>query len=490
MRSAAFVSTSAGASAAAGRALARGWYESAFGLLLIGVMLLSTLDEAALAPLGRGLLLGSVLLLIVVNAGAAVGVYIAAALLFSVHVSAGRISWVQRPDNFALLFLTLYLVGGRWFSRQAGTFGTTALTITLLLLTTLAHLVALVGVQWFWLTWFARMFGIPLAMYVLLRRAALSPREVRALLVMVAALGIYMAVVSLLEVGGLYGLIVPPWIASPSFNPTFGDARIGGLEMQPEWNALNLSLAFCVLLLLRIQQGGRARLGWIAGSVLCLLAIYFCYTRAAYLGLLLAGVPLFWERSAKAGVTLRRRVLFLTGAVSFVMFVLFFPSQVLQSRVADTSNVFFRLNVWAAALGMLTHHPLFGVGFGQFAAHMGSYVRDLGWIPALGRYQTGTIAHNTFLSVAAELGLVGLTLYLLTIRGVFRDARNAAGAAWGQAGRTWVAGFTLVYFVNVQFITAHELTPNLLYFGTLGAVAGMRGIGGRARARAITSTSP
>ena len=37
-----------------------------------------------------------------------------------------------------------------------------------------------------------------------------------------------------------------------------------------------------------------------------------------------------------------------------------------------------------------------------------------------------------------------------------------------------VAGFTLVYFVNVQFITAHALVPNALYFGVLGAIAGMR----------------
>jgi O-antigen ligase len=128
---------------------------------------------------------------------------------------------------------------------------------------------------------------------------------------------------------------------------------------------------------------------------------------------------------------------------------------------------------------MVKEHPLFGVGFGQFTGHMRSFLRDLDWIPSLSAYQGGTLAHNTTLTVAAELGLVGLTLYLFTIRGAFRAARDAAGAAWGEAGRTWVAGFTLVYLVNIQFITAHELITNLLYFCVMGAIAGMRDPGGR-----------
>jgi O-antigen ligase len=461
------------------RVLTRAGYEGFFGLLLVALMLLSTLDEAALAPVGRALLLGCIALLTVVNAGAAVGVYIAAALLFSVHASNGNISWVQRPDNFALLFLAFYLLAARGFTRSAGTFGWTAVAVGLLLVTAFIHLILLVGVEWFWSTWFARMFAIPLGLFVLLRRAALSLREVRALILIVAVLAIYLAAISMLQVVGLYGLMIPPWIGDPQFNPLYGEPRVGGVAMQPEWNALQISLAFCVLLLRLGQRETRNRVGWLAGGGLCLLAIYFCYTRGAFLGLLVGGVPLFWLRSAAAGVTLRRRVVFLACVLGFAAFVVFFPSKFLQSRVSDTSNVYFRLNVWAAGLGMLKEHPLFGVGFGQFTGHMRSFLRDLDWIPSLSAYQAGTLAHNTTLSVAAELGLVGLTLYLFILWDVFRAAREAAGTVWGEAGRTWVTGFTLVYLVNIQFITAHELTTNLLYFAVIGAIAGMRDTGTR-----------
>ena len=461
--------------------LARPAYEGVFGLLLLAMLLVSTLDEAA-APLMRGVVLVCFALLMIVNMGAALGVYIGAALLFSVHHFQGQGSWVDRPDNYALLLLTFYLVAWRCFDRSSGTFGSTAVAVVLLLVTTLIHLIWLVGIDGYWLTWFARMFAIPLGLFVLLRRAALSARELRALILIVSVLGIYLAAVSVLEEAGWYSLIIPPWLGDPNFNPELGSPRVGGLAMQAEWNALEISLGFCVLLLHLNQRQIRVRVGLLAWAGLCLLAVYFTYTRGAWLALLLGGVPLFWQRSAAAGVTLRRRVLFLAGVLGFAAIVLFFPSELLQSRVSDTGNVYFRFNMWAAGLTMLIAHPLFGVGFGQFAGHSSSFQRDLAWIPPLSA-EGGALAHNTLITVAGELGVVGLMLYLLVSRDVFRAGWAAAGATWGQAGRTWVAGFTIVYFVNVQFITAHELIPNILYFGVMGAIAGMgKSSGGPARA--------
>jgi O-antigen ligase len=456
------------------QARARPAYEGLLGLLLVGLLLLSTLDETALAPVGRGLLLVCFALLTIVNAGAALGVYIGAAVVFSVHHYEGQGSWVQRPDNYALLFLWLYLIAGRCFTRSAGTFGSTAAVIGALIVTAVVHLVAIVGADGYWLAWFSRMFVIPLGLFVLLRRAALSDREMRALLLIVAALGVYMAVVSLLEVLNWRALIVPPWLADPELNATVGWERAGGLAMQPEWNALDLSLTLCVLLLRLDQRMTRASAAWLAAGALSLLAIFFTYTRAAWAGLLVGGVPLFWQMSGARGATTKRRAIFISCALGFAAFVLFFPTEVLRSRAGDSGTVFFRFRVWAAGFDMLMTHPFFGVGFGQFGSHVSYFLRELAWLPTPAGPNGATIAHNTFLSVAAELGLVGLVLYVLTIYGVFKSARQTAGNAWGLRGQSWVAGFTLVYHVNVQFVTAHWLTPNILYFGIMGAIAGMQ----------------
>jgi O-antigen ligase len=454
--------------------------EALFGLWLVALLLLSTVDDA-LASWARTLFLGGFAVLTVINAGAGAAVYIAAAMLFSVHHGGSNFSFVERPDNFSFLFLSGYLFAARCFNRSAKRLGTTEAAVALLVLTSVLHLVALVGAQWFWFAWFARMFGIPLVLFVLLRRAALSTRELRAMLLILAVVTVYAAVVTVLEVLGLYSLVLPPWVADPDFNPIFGAWRVGGLAMQAEWNSLQLSLGLCLVLLFLSQAGWGGRVGWVASAGLCLVAIYFCYTRAAFLGLLVAGMPLFWQRAEAAGTTVRRRVLFIAGAVGLAAFLLFFPSAALQGRMSDTGNVYFRLNIWAAALGMVKAQPLFGVGFGHFSWKMMPYLRDLEVIPTLGPYAQGSLAHNTFLSVAAELGLVGLALYSWIIWGSFKAALASARALWGTLGGTWLAGFALVYFVNVQFVTAHVLVPNAIYFGVLGAIAGVRIANGSTR---------
>jgi O-antigen ligase len=465
--------------------LERPEYEGAFGLLLLGLLLISTLDETV-APIAIGLVLVSSALLTVVNAGAALGVYIGAAAVFSVHNYSGQGSWVQRPDNYMFLLLVFYLTAARCFGRSAGTLGKTATYIVLLLVTAFVHLIAILGMaqmgtvmNQYLIAWFLRAIVMPLVLFIVLRRAALAPREVRALLLIVAVLAIYHATVSLLEVLGWHGLLLPRWLADPDFNVAFGSPRVGGLAMQPEWNAIDISLAFCVLLLRVDVVRGLGRGAWLAGAGLCLLAIYFTYTRAAWLGLLVGGVPLFWHMSGTKGVTVRRRIFFLAGVLGFAILVLFFPSDVLRSRASDADTVYFRFSVWLAGLQMMLQNPFFGVGFGQFGPHVGSYIRDLAWIPPTTAAQEGSLAHNTFLSVGAEFGLIGLALYLLALSGIYKAARSAAVSAWGHRGQSWVAGYTLVYLVNLQFITAHKLTSNLLYFGLMGAVAGMRGSWGR-----------
>ncbi len=123
---------------------------------------------------------------------------------------------------------------------------------------------------------------------------------------------------------------------------------------------------------------------------------------------------------------------------------------------------------------MMIHNPIWGVGFGQFALHLSPLLREVAWIPPSEMAQEGTLAHNTFLSVGAEFGIVGLALYLGMLVGAYRAAWKAAGEAWGAGGQAWIAAYTAVYLVNIQFITAHKLTSNVLYFGVMGAIAGMQ----------------
>jgi hypothetical protein len=391
------------------RGPARPEIEGVFGLLLLGILLVTTVDEAALAQIGRGLMLACFAVLVVVNAGAAAGVYIGTAAVFSVHHFGGQGSWVERPDNYALLMLSGYLAMARSFSRGSGALDRTFVAILLLIAVTLLSLVAMGQLSAHEFSWFIRMFGAPLTLFILLRRAQLAPREVRAMFLVLAGMGTYLALVSVFEAFRWYDLIIPSWITDPEVNGFFEAGRVVGLLMQPEWNAMTLSLALCVLLLRLDAQRWGSRFFWVGAGIVGLLAVYFTYTRAAWLGLILAGVPAFWSASARRGVTVRRRAAFLACVLMFAAVTLLFPSDITRERMADTGTVVYRVQIWAAGIGMVADHPLLGVGFGQFIKHVGDYEQLTGIPQVTDPAGLADLAHNTTLSVAAELGLIGLT---------------------------------------------------------------------------------
>lgn len=89
-----------------------------------------------------------------------------------------------------------------------------------------------------------------------------------------------------------------------------------------------------------------------------------------------------------------------------------------------------RLAHWQAALGMLNDHPLLGVGIGNYVPVYPGYALP-GWEDPLGH------AHNYYLHIAAETGLLGLGAYLLVILVCFwlgwRVLREVSGHWQGVA---------------------------------------------------------
>ena len=108
-----------------------------------------------------------------------------------------------------------------------------------------------------------------------------------------------------------------------------------------------------------------------------------------------------------------------------------------------------RLAHWQAALNMATAHPWLGVGFGNYEAAYAQYSL-MNWEMALGH------AHNYYLNVLAETGMIGLATYLamwvsviaLTWRARQHPDLLARLTAVGLLG-TWT------------YLSIHSLTDNL-----------------------------
>ena len=134
---------------------------------------------------------------------------------------------------------------------------------------------------------------------------------------------------------------------------------------------------------------------------------------------------------------------------------------------------------WQAALNMLTDHPWTGVGFSNYQPVYEQY-RLLNWPMPLGH------AHNIYLNVAAETGIVGLGLYLVLWISVFaltfRAIRRAQGfdraVAVGLMG-AWVYLGTHMLVDNLYVNNTHLMIGAL--FGVLSVIAARAPISSHAK---------
>ncbi|WP_161557574.1 O-antigen ligase family protein [Acidisarcina polymorpha] len=137
-----------------------------------------------------------------------------------------------------------------------------------------------------------------------------------------------------------------------------------------------------------------------------------------------------------------------------------YPSVVL-SLVSRAGNVSGRTQIWKAVTESILRHPIGGYGFDAFwslfygeASHI---FAATGWVV--------TSAHNGFLNVTLELGIVGLVLVSGTFVAVFRHA--AIAFAPGRSSYIeWCIGIvflTLVYNLDERTLMATQYLPWILY---------------------------
>ncbi len=155
-------------------------------------------------------------------------------------------------------------------------------------------------------------------------------------------------------------------------------------------------------------------------------------------GFIILGIGISWSRGAWLGFaasfgvvafSLPRKVrygLFFAGGIIGLVALLWFtgllPASITE-RISSSTEEFFafedvrgvditpenyavveRLSHWQAALNMTRANPWLGVGMGNYEAAYPSY-RLLNWDEPLGH------AHNYYLNILAETGLIGLLVY-------------------------------------------------------------------------------
>lgn len=190
-------------------------------------------------------------------------------------------------------------------------------------------------------------------------------------------------------------------------------AAFVGMLQDPNDLALVLVIFVPLFAELALSTRGIRRFSW--GLLLAILVtgVFVTVSRGGALALMAALAFTFYDRGRSR---LRLLLAPALAAVVVVMLVLAGVNDrsggVLKVGELDESSQ-GRLDAWESGIRMTWHNPVFGVGFGQFAANYESYVRD----PVI---RGPTVAHNSFIHVAGETGLLGfipfMALVVLTIR--------------------------------------------------------------------------
>lgn len=191
--------------------------------------------------------------------------------------------------------------------------------------------------------------------------------------------------------------------ASTFFNPNFAASFFLG--------ALGYALG-----LVKDVRGDDLRRWLYLGAVTILVSGIWCTgSRSAMAGLVLVGSVFAWAVSRRARLALG------AGALLLVALILL-PNPArdrLSKGVTKDPYAFDRIKIWEQALNIIRDNPLTGVGIGNFEYSTQAYRFPLD--REIGRFgRVYRDAHNSYLQVAAEIGLPGAALLLVAIFILFR----------------------------------------------------------------------
>ena len=209
--------------------------------------------------------------------------------------------------------------------------------------------------------------------------------------------------------------VVREWMKDPFWRPgsIAGDANYFALDA-----CLTLPLAFLFVWRSRITWERIFALGCLVATV---GSTMLGGSRGGLLAIGTAFLWLLWQLPHR----IRNFAFLIVLVVPPLLFTPFSPvRRLLHPQYSDVTGENDRVFAWRAGLRMIEAHPLLGIGLGEFKPQMQKYAD-----PGVG---FSSIAHNTYLEVAAETGLpnflVFVTMLLFTYRNLGRVRRQASNS--------------------------------------------------------------
>jgi O-antigen ligase len=251
-------------------------------------------------------------------------------------------------------------------------------------------------------------FGImPFLIFLVAPIAFRTERQRRALLATLVALGAYLSLTVLFETAKLDALVFPKYILDDSYGihqtrgrGPFVDAVANGL-------ALYMCSIACAIAVASWRSSSARALA-IAIGILCLVGAFLSLERSVWIGAVMGTVV---AMLATRGLRYYLPHLVVAIVVAVVGALALIPglSDSVSARANEQGTIWDRQNLARAAVNMIETKPLFGFGWSRFAEDSSDYFQQAPDYPLTA---TSAGVHNTPLTYAVDLGLIGMTLWI------------------------------------------------------------------------------
>jgi O-antigen ligase len=311
----------------------------------------------------------------------------------------------------------------------------------------------------------AAKWAVPLALYHVAGSVFQDSASLRKLEIFLLGVLAYLILIALLFLFDAKSWIIPSFIVDDGLGIHADRAR--GPFLQAVANGLTLNL----LGLIALDAYRRRRLPWpIALIFLATLpaAILATKTRAVWLSFA-ASAFLLLVGSLNARVRRACLCMILIGGFGVaVAYVSQNRESSFTERLEERGPVDFRAAMYEAGWEMFQQKPMAGWGFDAMQTELTRRISRF--------HQREYFFHNTFLEVAVQHGLLGLSLYLWMMIDLFRLARKPAGPSQtrtfldGEFRSLWPV-LLLVYLTNACFVVMNYQFVNGLLFTLAGVLA-------------------
>jgi len=190
-------------------------------------------------------------------------------------------------------------------------------------------------------------------------------------------------------------------------------------------------------------------------SILALTGIFLTFSRGAGLAVYLAILFL-----AIAG---KKKLLILALIAVLLIFPFVMPENIKKwAKEVNYNPVVFmfnqdRISIYSNTINMVRHHPFIGVGANTFSKNYGKYrtesAEKYAYTP------DGIYAHNIYLQMAGEIGLLGLAAFIFFLFLIFKNVASS----YAKLKDGYLRAVLLSLFAGILAFLVNGLTETSLY---------------------------